>query len=183
MQDSTLDLVQKQVRLVGLYSLDAEDDESKQVASKTLKRILRLYEKTAFRRVVDVPGELLRFLEHRADKPSQSMDIRESKVLELVQFFAEEAIPVDVLKTLSMIESLAGFQPDIFPSLHTLLARGASSGNELSASLLRIKQSRRRLHGDGLSSAPPGDEDAGSDTHAEQSIWKSMAAGLVAMEK
>ena len=189
MQDSSLDLVLKQVRLIGLYSLDAEDDESKQIASKMLKRILRLYEKSTFRRVVDVPGELLRFLEHRAGK--DSIDVAELEVLELIQFLGEEAIPGDVLQSLNMIETLASFQPDVFPVLHTLLARGASSGNDLSASLLRIKQSRRRRNGGPLSAAPslgPSggeyfDGDHYSSSAGGQSIWKNMSSGMVAIEK
>lgn len=177
-QDSSLELVLKQIRLVGLYSLDAADDESQQVAARTLKRILRLYEKSAFRRVVDVPGELLKFLEHRAGK--RLVDITEPNVLELIQFFAEEAIPEDVLRAMSMDKPPANFQPEIFPVLHTLLSRGASSGSELSASLLRIRRSRQRLGG---RLSVPSVDDSPDDDSTSQSIWKNMSTGMVAIGK
>jgi len=126
---------------------------------------------------VDVPGELLHFFEHRAGE--SSMDVTASNVLEIVGFVAEEAIPSDVLKGLSMVNAPPSFQPALFPVLHTVLKRGSSSGNELSASLLRIKQSRRRLEGR-LDS--PVDEQGRGD-FVSQKIWKRMAPGMVAIEK
>jgi len=174
-QDSALNLVLKEIRIVGEHSLDAVDDESKQLAARVLRRILRLYERPAFRRVANVPGELLRFFLHVSGK--SSMDITEPKVLEFLRFVAGDAIPRDVLRGLSMVEGPPQFQPELFPVLQTLLTRGASSGNELSASLLRIKQSRQRLDDrmDENSDNLPGD--------GSQSIWKQMSSGMVAMEK
>lgn len=166
----------EEVRLIGLHALDAGEEDRKG-AAKTLLRILRLFEKSTFRRVVDVPGELLQFFEHRAGK--SSVDVSESNVLELVGFAAEEAIPSDVLKGLSMVNAPPSFQPALFPVLHTVLKRGASSGNELSASLLRIKQSRRRL--DGRLESPV--EEQGGIDFVTQKIWKKMSSGMVAIEK
>ena len=176
--DSNLLVVLQKVRQIGLLALDLGGKQNREEGNKTLKRVLRLFEKPTFRRVVDVPGELVTFFQHRAG--NSLADVTESHVLELVGFFAEEAIPGDVLQALSMIDVPPGFHPELSPILHTLLQRGALSGNELSASLLRIKQSRRRLEGRLDSHV---DEPSSGGNVVCQKIWNKMASGMLVIEK
>ena len=168
----------KVVRRIGLLALDLGEKHGRKAGNKTFKRVLRLFEKPAFRRVVDVPRELFNFLKHRAGK--SEVDCSVSHVLELVGFVAEEAIPSDVLKCMTMIDAPPSFHPELFPVLHTLLRRGASVGNELSASLLRIKQSRLRIEGRLESQV---DETGSGVDVVSQKIWKKMASGMIAIEK
>ena len=176
--DSNLLQVLKVVRRIGLLALDLSEKQDRKAGNKTFKRVLRLFEKASFRRLVDVPRELFNFLKHRAGK--SVVDCAVSHVLELVEFVAEEAIPSDVLKCMTMIDAPLSFHPELFPVLHTLLSRGASVGNELSASLLRIKQSRRRIGGRLDSQVE--ETDSGGDV-VGQKIWKKMASGLISIEK
>jgi hypothetical protein len=163
-----------------MYAVDA-DDGSRQTAARTLQRILRLYSKSSFRQFVDVPAELVSLIEHRAGERTSSIT-SEPKALDLIQFLAEEAIPGDILKALVLCDSSPCFQPELLPVLHKVLARGASTGSELSASLLRIKRARLRLGQLSTldSDSRPSDE---YDPVSKRSIWKSMATGMVAMEK
>lgn len=181
-RQEALDVVLQQLRLVGQYAVDACDGD-KQSAARILKRVFRLYSKSSFRQFVDVPAEFVRLIEHRAGKASSSIALN-SRVLELIQFFAEEATPGDVLNALALGDSMQSYQPELLPILKKILTRGAATGSELSASLLRIKRARLRLgqlSNIGMKSArSPSTDD---DPCCNRRVWKSMATGMLAMDK
>lgn len=181
-KDDALQLVLNHLRHVGIFALDAETFGS-EGSFEILKRILRLFGKRSLRQIVDIPSELLRFVEHRAGKKSFLLS-PEQKALALVEFFADYAIPSDLLKTLALAESPACFQPELFPVLHKVLFRGASTGNALSTSLLRIRRARNRLNY--LSTSKSNQEvrpRVASDGGEKEILWKCMSKGLVAIEK
>jgi hypothetical protein len=145
--------------------------------------------------------ELLRWIEHKekglpAKPPADSPTTPKlhPEVLELIHFLAVEAEPLDVLRALSLWGSLDTFQPDLVPILHTILPKGASSGSELSTALFQIKMARQRLlAGENnnnnnmllFTSSLPSESRLSddSDRSASVSIWKSMAAGSLTIDK
>lgn len=178
-RQDALDLVLQHLRLVGVLALDSVD-ESGQSAARTLRHILRLYSNSSFRQFVDVPAELARLLVHR-EKDRASCITTEPRVLELIRFFADEAIPGDALKTLALCDSSLAFQPELLPVLHTILARGAATGCELSTSLLRIKRARLKLGQPFTVNAE--DNHINDCNESSKQIWKRMARGMVVVEK
>jgi hypothetical protein len=183
-EQDTLDLILKELRIVGLNAVDAEEG-SRQSAAKFLRRILRLYSKTSFRRFVDVPAELVRLVEHSAGETMTNI-MANKKALELIQFLSEEATPRDMLNALAIIDPSASFQHELLPVLNKILARGAATGSELSASLLRIKRARLRLGQlspvDTKSDRHPSTDDD-DDRSSKLSVWKSMAMGMLIIDK
>jgi hypothetical protein len=144
--------------------------------------------------------ELLRWIEHKekelpAKPPSDSPSTPKlhPEVLELIHFLAVEAEPLDVLRALSLWGSLETFQPDLVPILHSILPKGASSGSELSTALFQIKMARQRLMANEnnnnnmllFTSSLPSESRLSddSDRSASVSIWKSMAAGSLTIDK
>lgn len=183
--NALIDSVMDYVRVIGEHCLNASDEPSKQVAAKTLGRILRLFEKSSLRCVVDVPTELVRLVVRKAGK--SSVQLAEEHVLALIKSITEDAVPLDALKALSMIDTQANFYPEVFSLLHILLLRGASSGSELSASLLNIRKSRLRRGGHLLNQPnaqlTDHDREIGNPPISLTNIWKSMSTGTVVIEK
>jgi hypothetical protein len=181
--DESLDAVATNLRSVSLKCIDNFEH-----GQRKLRRILRLYNKKRYRNAYSIQAELLRWIEHKekslATKPSYKPLSLHPDLLELIQFLAEEAEPMDVLGGLSMWCSSISFQPDLIPVLHTILPKGASSGSELSTALFHIKIARQRLVGDKLTSVPSeNDLSEHSERSAPASIWKSMAAGILTIDK
>jgi hypothetical protein len=125
---------------------------------------------------------LVRFVEHRAKNRKDGSVTSDPYVVDLLRFFAEEAVPGDILRAFSMVDVIKGNLPELVPLLHTILSRAASTSNELSASLLRIKRARLSLKhkentgGNETTISPDGEP-------CNESIWKSMTIGQLYVEK
>jgi hypothetical protein len=192
-QEESLDAVATNLRSVSLKCLDHEDGFFH--GQRKLRRVLRLFSKKRYRDSYSVQGELLRWIFHKeqslfANPASDgSTSSLHPDILELIHFLAEEAEPMDVLRALSMWCSSETFQPGLVPILHSILPKGASSGSELSTALFHIKIARQRLvAGDTnrlISSLPSESRSLGeySDRSVPVSIWKSMAAGNLTIDK
>jgi hypothetical protein len=174
---STTDLVVNKLRLVATSSLDV-NDEKNWGPVKLLRRIIRLYSKASFRKFVDVPTEMLLLVQHKAGNSTATMTCNPF-LLEFIQFLTEEAIPGDILKALLLLNECPIHQPELLPMLRKVLKRGAELGSEVSSSLLRIRQARKRLdHSDHTTSLvtdvilAPG-----------RSIWTCMATGTLLIDK
>jgi hypothetical protein len=179
-QRDAVDLVLQQLRLVGLLSLDEQLD-GKPNATRNLRRILRLYSKAAFRQFFKVPTELVRLIEHRTETGKHANILAQPHALEVIRFLAEEALPNDLLAALSICCSNATCQPELVPILKQVLSRGASSGTELSAALLKVKRARQRLgilHGPGSSAESDHNVDGIKGT-----VWRAMALGQLVIDK
>jgi hypothetical protein len=179
-QRVALDVVLEQLRLVGFSSLD-EDVENNPSAARNLRRILRHFSKSSFRQLFDVPAEMASLVEHGAKTLGPS---KQSNVHQVVQFFADESAPSDLLAALSISYSSELFQPDLVAIVRKVVTRGSSLENELSASLLKVKRARQRL---GLIAQDRGDVDSNdvmNDAAASASgVWAGMAGGLVTIDK
>lgn len=179
-QDGPLRTVLETLRVIGQHSLSLREKTSNFHVQTTLRRILKLYSKPAFRETFEVDDELLRWMEHQDGETELSGDRQE--LLELVNFLAEEADPADVLKTLARSKLVESSRQELLPILRSVLSRGASAGSELSAALLYIKMARQRL---GRAPATVSDShfSVASDDSGGGSIWQGMASGVVSMEK
>jgi hypothetical protein len=179
-QRDAVDLVLEQLRVVGLLSLDEELD-GKPTATRNLRRILRLYSKAAFRQFFEVPTELVRLIEHRTETGKHSNIFAQPRALEVTRFLAEEALPSDLLAALSICCSNPMYQPELVPILKQLLSRGASSGTELSAALLKVKRARQRL---GILPGHGSSADSGHNVDdIKDTVWRAMSLGQLVIDK
>jgi hypothetical protein len=171
-----------QLRIIGRQAVEGKT-MIKEESNKTLRRILRLFEKTSFRDFADVSVEISTLIRIRSQNRVDG-NSPEPQHLALIQYFADEAIPGDVLKALASEHSSSSHHAELLPSLRTLLSRGAATGSELSASLLRIKKARQMIENRPASldfaRAEVSDLDFASN---KQSIWKRMSSGMVTMDK
>jgi hypothetical protein len=175
-QSSTADLVVQQMQLLAIMSLN----ESQRGFVQMLRRIVRLYSKASFRKFVNVPSELLLMLRYHGRNSTTTLTSNPS-VVELIQFLTEEAISGDVLQAMfiSMKDAGPAFEPEMVAIIQKLLVRGAVLGHELSSSLHRIRQAKKRLEEElevnaastGLVNAPV------------LGIWTRMASGTLPMDK
>ena len=174
----TVDLVVQELRRLAVLSLD----ENKTAGSiQMLRRIVRLFSKSSIRKLVDVPSEFLLLIQNRARDAADRATYCPS-VQELIQFLTEEAIAGDVLKTLLIGMSEPVFAPEVLAMVQKLLIRGATLGQELSSSLYRVRQARKRfvdsearaLYGVGGMNATP---------VVPSSIWTRMARGDLPLDK
>lgn len=152
-----------------------------------MRRVLRLLKNGAAsesreaRKTFNVPQELLRLLKMRTGSEPREVD---EYIVTFLRFLREEAMPQDLLETLSSWSGSAYLQDAAFPTLHTLLRRGAnaSRSTELSTTLLRLRRARVRRHivDEGLDK--PG-ANLEQDSMSGQTIWKSMSNGMVTVAK
>jgi hypothetical protein len=170
-----MDLVVRQMRLLASISLG----ESQGGFAQMLRRIVRLYSKSSFQKIVDVPSELLQLIRHRGRDSLASLTSSPA-VLELIEFLTKEAIAGDVLHALFVGMNVADpkFEPEMVSIIQKLLVRGASLGFELSSSLYRIRQAKKRLEEES-------ELNAVSTTGLDRAlgIWARMAGGTLAMGK
>lgn len=170
---STVDLMVASLRIIAKFSLDANDNKS---SMKYMRRVIHIFSKSSFRKLVNVPLEILFFIRHTAGTATSSLAF-DSKTLEFIQFLTEEVIPDDLLQALIIAETSPTLRPELLPILHRVLARGTSMGSELSASLLRIKRARQKLAR--VIDGPKVD----SETVTACGVWAGMAEGTVTIEK
>ena len=181
--ERALSLMLSYVREIGLKAINAEEKD-RHTSTRTLKRIIRILQKAAATpsdaasRLVDVPLEMHTWLKHKADKDPANPQSH----FELIEFLAQEALPANVLKTLSLWTEGVNMDRDAFPVLRTILQRAAhaSMSSELSGSLLRLRRARLRLNADTEVQALSEDVD---DRVAGQILWKSMSNGMLTVEK
>ena len=93
--------------------------------------------------VVNVPLELITLLEHAESAPIKSKD----GVIELIQFFADEARPKDVLEALARWCSPSNTNSGLYPVFQTILKQGAqiNAMTETSGSLHRVMLAHSRF--------------------------------------
>jgi hypothetical protein len=184
--EDILNLLFTYLRTIGLNALDMDATGRHLVSARILKRILRLFRKAATtaslvaRRMANVPEELLNLLEY-----SESHAKGTSISKELVEFLADEAAPGDILNTLSNWAVLSDAKLDVVPILHTILRRGAhaSMSSELSGSLLSLKRARLRLSEHDSDETTDAIFSTDDNEAKDESIWKKMSSGMVAVAK
>ena len=76
-----------------------------------------------------------------------------------------------------MSETSPTYRPELLPILHRVLERGTVLGNELSASLLKIKRARQRYD---QSMDSPNNE---IEANPLRGIWARLAEGTLTIEK
>lgn len=185
-QQSCLETVAKTLRLIGLNCLD--DDDGFLHGQRSLRRILRLFNKKPYRDAHPAHEELIRWIDHKQTSVTKEFDDQTSinpDLLELLHFLAEEAEPLDILQALSKWSPPEGFHSDLIPVLHSILPKGASTGSELSTALFHIKIARQHLAGSMLSS-PPSETQLSEFSELSApptSIWKAMASGILTLDK
>jgi hypothetical protein len=162
------------LRIIAKSSLDSDNNIQNSV--KYLRRIIHIFSKSSFRKLVNVPKEVLLLIRHKAGTATSRINF-DRNILEFIQFIAEEVIPDDLLQALIIAEASPTYRPELLPILHRLLERGTRLGSELSASLLRIKRARQMLE-DSMDS--PKDDIESAPTRG---IWARMALGAVTIEK
>jgi hypothetical protein len=191
------------LRQIGCTALDvaAKDEQSGDLS--ILKRIIRLYNKAstsnstplAARKVIDVPHELLQLLEHvhQAANAGSSINV-EAPIdkMKLIRFLSHQAIPKDLLEALSRwFAQNPDSHSDLYAVLPTILHRGlrASPDDELSGSLLRLRQARARLQ-----KAQPSSVDVSrsivsmkgeseSLNECRRDLWRNMSRGTLTIAK
>jgi len=185
--DTVVGLVLGFMREIGAKALDTEGQGRKKQAARILKRIIRLHHKASMKeslsanRLCNISDELLHLLEHRKNHIGGM-----SSPKKLIDFFADEADPSDVLQTLSTWTTSSETTMDTIPVLHKILSRGAhaSMSSELSGSLLSLKRARLRMNEDTDSGdATESSEHTGAAGTSEPSTWKKMASGMVVVAK
>jgi hypothetical protein len=123
----------------------------------------------------------VRLIEHRTETRGQANIFAQPRSLEVIRFLSEEALPNDLLAALSICCSSPMFQPELVPILKQLLSRGASSGTELSAALLKVKRARQRL------GILPGQRSSADSDHnvdgVKGTVWRAMALGQIVIDK
>lgn len=176
-ESSNVKLAVKQLRLLATMSLD----ESRGGLLQMLRRIVRLYSKLSFRKCADVPSELLFLIQYRARDFKEPL-ISSPAVLELIQFLADEAISEDILQSLfiGLKDTDPSFEPEMVIIIQKLLMRGIVLGHELSSSLYRIRQARKRLVEESELYAA---STAGLRPTGDLGIWTRMTSGTLTMEK
>lgn len=190
-------LVLTNLRTIGKRMLETEES----IPIRTLKRILRLFHKASTspspvtRQVLNVPTELLQLVEHKVeqqqthnDSDSLSSDSRQ-KVLELIGFLSEEAMPFDILQTFVLMTKSFNPEQETFSFLHGILVRGVllSLNTELSGTLLRLKRARmeqtKKQTNCSETEIVSSDVDLHNDGYPTESIWKQMSNGMVEVDK
>jgi hypothetical protein len=164
----------KSLRVVAQFSIDSDVD--KQNSFKLLRRIIHIFSKQSFRKLVNVPMEILFLIRHKAGVASNRMNY-DNNTLDFVRFITEEVIPDDLLQALIIAETPPTYRPELLPILQRLLARGARMGSELSASLRRIKRARQVL--DNSKEGPPVE----NESMPSYGIWAQMSEGTLLIEK
>jgi len=182
--DSSL-VVLRHLRTIGRRSLKINEP----VAARSIRRILKLFRKTtlsrsrALRETFNVPSELLRFIRY-------NLLVRDDKEmvapgdLELIEFFAEEAIPDDLLRALANLDELAGDEHNILPVIQTILCRAAheSDSSEMSVALMRVKHARMDME-QNIESKPSVEVSDSSPGVPCHTIWHSMSLGMLTIAK
>ena len=166
------------LRTIAKSSLDSDDNEQNSI--KLLHRIIHIFSKPSFRKLINVPMEILLLIRYKAGTATSSL-IFDPKTLEFIQFLTEKVIPDDLLHALIVAESSPSFRPELLPILNRVLLRGSLMGSELSASLLRIKRARQLLEQASSNKDIPSSVDSESAT--VRGIWARMAEGAVTIEK
>ena len=189
------------LRQIGCAALDMAAKDEQFGDMGILKRIIRLYNKAstssstplAAQNVIDVPHELLQLLEHphqAANDGSSNVEAPINK-MSLIRFLSQQAVPTDLLEALSrwFAQNLDSHL-DLYPILQTILHRGlqGSPDNELSGSLLRLRQARARLRKLQPSSV---DSQIIASMKAEnvclsdcrRDLWKNMSKGKLTIAK
>jgi hypothetical protein len=173
---SIVDLMVKSLRQIAKSALDS--DENQQNSTLILRRVVRIYSKPYFRKLVDVPKELLFLIKHKAEDATSRL-MSYPKAMTFIEFLVDEAFPSDLLKALTLGEKYPIHQPELLPFLNKVLIRGALLGSELSVSLLRIKRARQRLEQPESSSTTNNN----IDQPPKWGIWTSMASGVLNIDK
>jgi hypothetical protein len=167
--NSTVDLVLTNLRIIAKSAIDSDD------YAQLLRRIIRIYSKSSFRKLVDVPKELIALIQHKAGISTIDYD---SEVLEFVLFLTDEVIPSDLLRAFVLGEASPIVLPELLLIIKRVLARGILFGGEISSSLLRIKVARQRLE-----VAIDGTNPNGGNKTQMNGIWARMADGTLMIEK
>lgn len=171
---STVDLMMTSLRLVAKSDLDSY--ENGQNSLHHIRRIIHIFSKPSFRKLVNVPKEILLLIRYKAGSATHGL-MFDPKSLEFIQFLTEEVIPDDLLQALIIAETSPICRPELLPILCRVLARGMLLGSELSASLLRIKRARQRL--EQTNDSPI----INNELLPTRGIWARVADGTLAIEK
>ncbi len=164
------------LRLVAKSAIDSDDINHNSIHTHHLRRIIYIFSKPSFRKLVNVPKEILHLIRHKAGSSTNGL-IFDLKSFAFIQFITEEVIPDDLLQAFIMSETSPTYRPELLPILHRLLERGTLLGNELSASLHRIKRARQRF--EQSMDSPINDIEA----IPMRGIWARMAEGTLTIEK
>jgi hypothetical protein len=171
---STVDLMMTRLRLVAKFDLDSDDHG--QNSLQYVRRIIHIFSKPTFRKLVNVPKEILLLIRYKAGS-AKSGSMFDPKALEFIQFLTEEVMPDDLLQALIIAETSPIYRPELLPILCRVVARGMLLGSELSASLLRIKRARQRLEQSKDSLI------INNELLSTRGIWARLAEGTLAIEK
>lgn len=167
--------------------------EDKDDGTRGLKRVLRLYCRIstlgtdAAKSVVDIPLELITLLEHTEVSPSSSRD----GGIDLIQFFANEARPEDVMEALIRWCTPSNINDDLYPVFQTILKQGArnSLSNETSGSLHRVLLAHSRFEETVVSLRANGttilEVESAKESAKESagSLWIQLSHGTLALDK
>ena len=164
------------LRLIAKSTIDSDDFNLNSIHTQHLRRIVNIFSKPSFRKLVNVPNEILHLIRHKAGSSSNGL-IFDLESFAFIQFITEEVIPDDLLQAFIMSETSPTYRPELLPILHRVLERGTVLGNELSASLLKIKRARQRY--DQSMDSPNNDIEA----NPLRGIWDRLAEGTLTIEK
>lgn len=175
-----LSIVLESVRKIAELSLKIRDS----AAARSMRRVLKLFHKASnsefavVREEFDVPEELSHFIQRRSASTEDKLDPEQ---LELVDFFAKEAAPHDLLRALTKLKEVSGYQTEILPALQTLLQRAAneSVSSEMSIALMKVKHARMDIE-QNIDSHPMFEDAAQVPS---QSLWQNMSHGMIAVAK
>lgn len=174
-----LDVVLSQIREIGYYVLDS-DEPFGESSELLLKRMLLLFSKETIREATSVASELANLIERiRRSKGEAESN---TDVIQLIELFAKEAIPSDILQALAIPSSLI-LGSEICPAVQIILSRGAfvSMPNELSTSRLRLRQAREQVAK--LQSTTHIAIGKDSEGLENRFIWRNMGNGMLSIEK
>ena len=154
---------------------------------RKLKRVLRLFnhmstsEYVKCRSVINVPDELFTFLEEW--RSLTGSDGKDTSMLTLIDFMANESFPRDVLRALVLWSSSNDIGESLYHRLDALLRRGVRTSlkSELSGSLLRLKHARLNYAPENKLATFSGEEK--EEVETTRGIWRRMAVGDLAIDK
>ncbi|KAL7569184.1 hypothetical protein ACA910_017008 [Epithemia clementina (nom. ined.)] len=177
----------RQIGCAAVESFDANDT----AANRNLKRIIRLFEKTNGTEpgregwIVDGSAEIMVLLDH-ASKSFGKSD--RQKLIPLVNFFAKEASPKELLQALAKWSSTAPrLGSHLYEVLRTVLRRGAHDNQsvvELSKSLQHVREARMGVaNSDSARNGTVEERSTSNNNSAVSGLWKRIFRGTLSLVK
>jgi hypothetical protein len=171
-------IVLKHIREIAFKTIDTVTS-FQDISNSLLTRVVALYNFQSIRDATKVSVELRSLLERHKERNKQKPNS-----LYLLQYFAMECIPKDIL------DAIAAFATDeicadVLIHIQTILKRGAtlsSQEDELSTTRLRLRLARKFISEKSpavIQEKPLTNSDGAQERH----LWRTMANGMLNIEK